>query len=173
MTQGVRSKKMLMLSSTMELSIVDFMNNNELNQVPAPEPVVKPAGIWVPQKEYQDFKNQQVAETARDHRLDIKIRIFYILLAIGGLLVAVAFIGNFISPIEASEIGSRCERKIFQTAQFQLNFIGYPLLLATGIFGATIKKKPVRHIGIYLIILAPIIGLFFFFSSVAKAFCGI
>ena len=131
--QGVRSNKILMLSSTMELSIVDFMNNEEPNKIPvsepAPQPVVEPAGTWVPQKEYQEFKNQQVTEVAREHRQGIKIRIFYILLAVGGFLVAVAFIGNFISPIEASEMGARCTRKVFEAAQFWLNFIGYPLLL--------------------------------------------
>lgn len=152
----------------MELSIVGFMDNEKPNTTPQPN------GSWVPQQEYQDIKNQQVAEATKARSQNAKIRVFYTLLAVGGFLVAVAFIGSLIAPATADPFGSAsCKTSGFEGIQFLLNLIGYPLLLATGILGATIRKATVRTFGIILIVLAPILGIFFFFVILASALCGV
>ncbi|MFZ3009956.1 MAG: hypothetical protein WA030_02975 [Candidatus Microsaccharimonas sp.] len=144
------------------------MNNEEPNITP------KATETWAPKKEYQDNKAQQVTDAATSRRLNTKIRVFYILLGIGGLMVAIAFIGGLAWPHElGSGRSATCARSDFDEIQFLLNLAGYPLLLATGILGATIRKTTIRTLGIILIAIATVMGLISFLLSVIKMLCGI
>lgn len=144
------------------------MNNEE------PDTNPKPTETWVPRNEYHDNKNQQAAYAAVERSQTTKISVFYILLGIGGLMVAVAFIGGLAWPAElGTGRSSRCARSDFDGIQFLLNFFGYLLLLATGIVGATIRKSGIRTLGIIVIVLSCVMGLVSFLLSAGKAICGI
>ena len=143
------------------------MDNNKPSNVP------EPAGVWVPQNVYSQFKDQEAADLRKSHTISIMARTFFILLAVGGLMVAVAFIGNLIAPTYTTPgRGSMCTHSTFEGIQFYLNLIGYPLLFGTGIFGVCINRVLPRTLGIILMIGSPLVGLVLFLMALGNAFCG-
>jgi len=130
-----------------------------------------PATTWVAKEQYSantaELEKQRVSEIKKSRR----IRAFYILLAISGLILFVMYIGMLVWPFEYVSKG-QCSGNFFGIA-FWLNPLGYLTLLATGIVGATIQRHAARPLGIVLIVAAPVAWFITGTVIVFSFLCGV
>lgn len=114
-------------------------------------------GMWVSKEQYatltDDAEKLHISET----RATKRIRAFYILLSISGLLLAVLYIGLLLTPAGVIISKGNCTPPgAFAGVAFYLNPLAYLFLLATGIVGVTTKRGFRVALGIIFIIVAPI-----------------
>lgn len=132
---------------------------------------VSQSGVWMPQAQYDALATSSEAQHSATVHESAKLKTFYTLLAVTGLALFILYIGMLIWPFEYISKGN-CTTG-FSSIAFWLNPAAYILLLATGIFGATLKHKVVRPLSIVFIVLS--IPAWFFTGLVilTPMLCGV
>lgn len=128
-------------------------------------------GAWVSKDQYNELVEKANKLSRKSKNATILVRIFYISLAIGGLLTAILIIGNLLWPFEYRSRGD-CSYG-FAEQSFILLPLAHLVLLAAGIVGASINKWYIRTIGILLIILVPLSFLFNGLRVLFQGMCGV
>ena len=151
-------------------------------ETPAPQPQEPQApvqseaqpepGVWVSKDQYNSLATAAEQQIQSDVNSSIRLRTFYTMLAVTGLLLFVLYVGMLVAPSEMAGRGN-CTQSGFFDIAFWLNPLAYALLLATGIVGTTTKRTPVVVLSGFLIAAAPIAWFFTGLSMVAVIFCGV
>ena len=129
------------------------------------------SGVWVPRAQYDALVTSAEAQRSATIDQSAKLKTFYTLLTVTGLALFILYIGMLIWPFEYISKGN-CTTG-FSGIAFWLNPAAYIMLLATGIFGATLKHKVVRPLSIVFIVLSVPAWFFTGLVILTPMLCGV
>ncbi len=141
----------------------------------APGPIPAPANpqsAWVPKAEYDVHQTALKQQRTDDLNKSKNVRAFYRLLAVGGLLVFVLYIGMLLWPYSSISRGN-CTGQAYAQVAFWLNPAAYTVLFTAGIVGLKTKRRMIVVVSILLVILAPIAWIVTGLGILGPILCGV